>query len=73
MFVEDPEDGTPSHDKDGKLLWKEYIVGKKAFDDITTLSEIGEKGVIDKLPSEVIGYEYEFTYYFWLYCVVCLL
>ena len=67
VFVEDPEDGTPSHDKDGKLLWKEYIVGKKTFDDITTLSEIGEKGVIDKLPSEVIGYEYEFTYNFWLY------
>ena len=48
-------------------MWKEYIVGKKTFDDITTLSEIGEKGVIDKLPSEVTGYEYEFTYNFWLW------
>ena len=49
VFVEDPMDGTPERDKSGKLLWKEYIVGKETFDEIKILSEIGDKSFIDEL------------------------
>ena len=52
VFVENPKDGTPERDKNGKLLWKEYIVGKETFDEMKILSEIGDKNFIDELPSK---------------------
>tara|TARA_Y100000034_G_C6833753_1_gene376603 strand:- start:589 stop:1233 length:645 start_codon:yes stop_codon:yes gene_type:complete len=63
-------DGTPQQDKDGKLLWKEFIVGKDTYDEICDLSEIGEKDYINKIPSNISSiksYTYKFNYNFWLY------
>ena len=70
VFVENPMDGTPQQDKDGKLLWKEFIVGKDTYDEICDLSEIGEKDYINKIPSNISSiksYTYKFNYNFWLY------
>ena len=50
VFVENPKDGTPERDKNGKLLWKEYIVGEDTYNDICVLSEIGDKSFIKDLP-----------------------
>jgi|GEM_PF-1891647 len=74
VFVENPHDGTPEKDKNGKVLWKEYVIGSEAYNELFALSksnehiiyDVSDKSFLKELPKNS-GYTYEVEYDFWLY------